>query len=94
MIRRYAQQLLERLAQSQELAPLPLLPGPPTKEQKKTIQRLRKGVQALSEQLELVPEVLMRRRWLEQWVRQPEVLPEPLQGWRRKVVVEPLLPLL
>lgn len=94
VIRRYAPQLLERLARSQELAPLPLLPGPPTKEQKKTIQRLRKGVQALSEQLELVPEVLMRRRWLEQWVRQPEVLPEPLQGWRRKVVVEPLLPLL
>jgi len=94
VVRRYAGVLLDRLYKGQQQEPLPLLPGPPDKEQKKTMQRLRKGVQHLSENLQVVPEVLMRRRWLEQWVRNPEQLPEPLQGWRRSVVVDPLIPLL
>ena len=94
VLRRYSEVLLDRLHYGQQQPPLPPLPGPPTKEQKKTIQLLRKGVQQLSQHLEVVPEVLMRRRWLEQWVRNPEQLPEPLQGWRRSVVVEPLIPLL
>lgn len=94
VLRRYSTVLLDRLHEAQQHPELPLLPGPPTKEQKKTMQMLRKGVQQLSQHLEVVPEVLMRRRWLEQWVRNPEKLPEPLQGWRRSVVVDPLIPLL
>lgn len=94
VIRRYGDVLLEALQQGSQAEPLPLLPGPPTEQDKKTINMVRKGVQALSKELNVVPEVLMRRRWLEQWVRNPEFLPEPLTGWRRDVVVAPLIPLL
>lgn len=94
VLRRYSEQLLDALHQGQQQPALPLLPGPLTVEQKKTVKMLRKGIARLSQQLDVVPEVLMRRRWLEQWVRNPEVLPEPLQGWRREVVIDPLIPLL
>lgn len=94
VVRRYGDVLLEALLEGSRAEPLPPLPGAPSGQEKKAIKLVRKGVQALSKELNLVPEVLMRRRWLEQWVRNPERLPEPLTGWRRDVVVEPLIPLL
>lgn len=94
VLRRYGDALMAALKQGNTAEPLPPLPGPLSDEEKKTVKRLRKGVQAISKELELVPEVLLRRRWLEQWVRNPEKLPEPLRGWRHEVVVEPLIPLL
>jgi len=40
--------------------------------------------------LSLKPDVLVRRRWLEALVRDPDALPEPLTGWREELVARPL----
>jgi ribonuclease D len=44
----------------------------------------------LDPDLSLKPDVLVRRRWLEALVRDPDTLPEPLTGWRQELVARPL----
>ena len=83
--------ILGLLADGQHAEPLPPLPGPPDAEQKKQLKALRAEVQRIALELQLKPDVLMRRRWLEAIVRHPERLPGALMGWRFDLVTRPLL---
>ncbi|MFC6330819.1 ribonuclease D, partial [Alloalcanivorax gelatiniphagus] len=67
------------------------LPAPLDPAQRQQVKALRERVGAIAEQLDLKPDVLVRRRWLEALVRDPSRLPEPLTGWRHELVAKPLL---
>ena len=59
-----------------------------------TAKILRKRVGEIAESMNMKPDVLMRRRWLESLIRHPDQVPEPLTGWRHDIVTRPLLELL
>lgn len=69
----------------------------PTAEAKK-VKRLKQRVNETAKRLSLAPEVLVRRKDLEQLIRNgisgEYQLPQGLQGWRQTVIGEPLLALL
>lgn len=94
LVRRDGERLLSRIRAADPAHPPPAPAPPPDPEQKALIKRLRAEVSARARDLELEPEVLMRRRWLEALVRDPDQVPEPLNGWRRPLVTEPLLELM
>lgn len=93
-IRRHGETLLALLAEASDGPEPPPLPGPPEPELRDLVKRLRKRVGDIAEGLSLTPEVLMRRKWLEALVRDPENPPPPLLGWRLDVVTRPLLEVL
>lgn len=73
--------------------PLPLDPA-----QTRQTKRLRTRLSARAEELGVAPEMLARRRDLEEllrWIDAPEELPAPcvLEGWRREAIGEELLAL-
>ena len=57
---------------------------------RRPVGALRERVGRIAEELSLKPDVLVRRRWLEALVRDPDALPEPLTGWREELVARPL----
>ena len=73
-----------------------LLERPLPKESGSLLRSLRKVVSNKAEQLRIVPEVLARKRQLEELLRSGSaagdyVLPGALQGWRREVIGQDLL---
>jgi len=86
--------LLELLEAGRRGTPPEPLPGPPDAQQKKRAKMLRKRVGEIAESMNMKPDVLMRRRWLESLIRHPDQVPEPLTGWRNEIVTKPLLELL
>lgn len=91
LIRRDGDALLDLLSQGQTADIPAALPGPPSAQEKAQAKALRKTVASAAQAHNLKPDVLMRRRWLEALIRNPEKLPEPLTGWRYNVVTRPLL---
>lgn len=61
---------------------------------RKTLRRLQNSVAALSSELELPDGILASRRWLEQLLLAPGQWPAGLDGWRKPLLQERLLPLL
>lgn len=94
MIRRDGDALLECIQAADFDHPPSAPAAPPDRAQRALIKRLREEVATRARALGLEPEVLMRRRWLEALVRDPETIPEALDGWRRPVITEPLLELM
>lgn len=90
-VRRSGEALLQMINSADVTTAPPPLPGPPDNAQKRRVKRLRARVNQLAEALALGPEVLARRRWLEQLAREPDRPVAPLMGWRRSLVLEPLL---
>lgn len=93
-IRRDGDALIELIDEGHRVAPPPPLPGPPDVREKKLAKTLRGKVGQIADNVGLKPDVLMRRRWLESLIRDPERVPEPLTGWREEIVTKPLLELL
>ncbi|HAB05488.1 MAG TPA: ribonuclease D, partial [Alcanivorax sp.] len=89
-IRRDGDALLALIEQAAKAEPPAPLPGPLDPEQRGTVKALRERVGRIAEELSLKPDVLVRRRWLEALVRDPDALPEPLTGWREELVARPL----
>ncbi|HEX5678077.1 MAG TPA: ribonuclease D, partial [Alcanivorax sp.] len=89
-IRRDGDALLALIKQGASAPPPAPLPGPLDPEQRGTVKALRERVGRIAEELSLKPDVLVRRRWLEALVRDPDDLPEPLTGWRKDLVARPL----
>ncbi len=90
LVRRDGQTVLDLLREAGGSEPPEALPDQPGPEERALMKRLRARVREQADSLGLEPEVLMRRRWLEALIRDPEVIPEPLSGWRRELVAEPL----
>lgn len=93
-VRRHAEAVLGCLAEMADGPVPPPLPGPPEPAARDCLKRLRDQLNQLAASLQLSPEVLARRRWLESLVREPDNLPEPLTGWRHELVALPLLKVL
>jgi ribonuclease D len=91
LLRREGNILLDLLQQAKTLPPPEPLPGPLDSEQKQRCNKWRKMAQQIAADLGLEPEVLVRRRWLEALVRNPDEVPEPLTGWRYEVITRLLL---
>ena len=98
-IRTYGDQLLD-LAVEAHLMPESdwpdLVDRPLPKESGSLLRSLRKVVSNKAEQLRIVPEVLAKKRQLEELLRSGSgagdyVLPGALQGWRRDVIGQDLL---
>ena len=92
-LRKYGDTLLEIIARASEREDLPQrLPQPLNREQGEVLKLLRQKVNALAEAAGLPPEILVRKKELEQLVQaeQPE-LEGRLTGWRRAIVGEPLV---
>ena len=89
-VRRDGDALLALIEQAAKAEPPAPLPGPLDPEQRGTVKALRERVGRIAEELSLKPDVLVRRRWLEALVRDPDALPEPLTGWREELVARPL----
>ncbi|EKF73461.1 ribonuclease D [Alcanivorax hongdengensis A-11-3] len=94
VIRRDGDTLLSLMARGREQTPPAPLPGPPDARQKKLAKALRGRVAHIAADLNLKPDVLMRRRWLEALIRHPDRIPEPLTGWRQSLVTDALLEML
>ena len=94
VVRRDGDTILELLAEGRRGTPPEPLPGPPDPRQKKLAKVLRNRVGEIAESMNMKPDVLMRRRWLESLIRHPDQVPEPLTGWRHDIVTRPLLELL
>ena len=93
-IRRDGDTLMALAEEAAGATPPTPLPAPLEPAQRQTVKRLREAVSRIADDLNLKPDVLVRRRWLEALVRDPEQLPEPLTGWRHDLVARPLLELL
>lgn len=91
LIRRQGDRLLDLLRQADNLPSPAPLPGPLDGEQKKAAKQLKQVAEQVAKELGLEVEVLIRRRWLEALVRNPDVLPEPMTGWRKPVLTDRLL---
>ena len=89
-IRRDGDALLALIEQAAKAEPTVPLPGPLDPEQRGMVKALRERLGRIAEELSLKPDVLVRRRWLEALVRDPDALPEPLTGWREELVARPL----
>jgi len=92
-LRKYGDTLLEVIARASEREDLPQrLPQPLNREQGEVLKRLRQKVNALAEAAGLPPEILVRKKELEQLVQadNPQ-LDGRLTGWRRAIVGEPLI---
>ncbi|KAF0806640.1 ribonuclease D [Alcanivorax xiamenensis] len=94
LVQRDGERIIACLQQGRRQAPPEPLPEPLDRPQRDRVKQLRDRVTVLAGDLGLQPEVLVRRRWLEALVRDPASLPEPLRGWRREPVAEPLLEML
>ena len=90
-VRKYGDQLMEQLALAAEREVPDALPGMPDPAQRALHKRLRAAVANIAEGLCITPEILARRRWIEALARDPSDIPEAMRGWRRELVVEPLL---
>ena len=90
LVRRDGEAIVALLREAADDKPPPGLPDPAGPEERALMKQLRARVREQAERLGLEPEVLMRRRWLEALIRDPEQIPEPLTGWRRELVAEPL----
>ncbi|MBN8430638.1 ribonuclease D [Microbulbifer salipaludis] len=92
-LRKYGDTLLQIIAQAGARSDLPpRLQQPLNREQGEVLKLLRKKVVALAEAAGLPPEILVRKKELEQLVQaDTPVLEGRLTGWRRAVVGEPLL---
>ncbi len=89
-IRRDGDAILALIEQAGTAEPPAPLPGPLDPEQRRLVKALRERVGRIAESLSLKPDVLIRRRWLEALVRDPDQTPEPLTGWRHDLVARPL----
>lgn len=92
-VRKYGETLLQIIASASERKDLPpRLPMPLTREQGEELKLLRQKVTALAEAAGLPPEILVRKKELENLV-QAEIpaLEGRLLGWRRTIAGEPLL---
>lgn len=89
-VRRYGEQLLDLVNGVSGPAPEPL-PGPPDAATRRAVKRLREVLNRLSAELGLSTEVLARRRWLEALVAHPTRPVAAFLGWRRELVLKPLL---
>ncbi|WOX04796.1 ribonuclease D [Microbulbifer pacificus] len=92
-IRKYGEILLQIIASASERLDLPpRMPMPLNREQGEELKLLRQKVAELAEQAGMPPEILVRKKELENLVQAaaPE-LEGRLLGWRRAVVGEPLL---
>ena len=80
------------LAQPPEPQPLP---PPLDREQTELLRRLKTTASSIAEQLRLPPELLVRKKSLEQLVRQVDnqqiALPQQLLGWRHSIIGQPLI---
>lgn len=90
-IREDGEGILECIAEGLADEPPAPLPGALEPEQRNKVKMLRDKVSGIAMDLNLKPDVLVRRRWLEALVRDPQHLPEPLRGWRHEWVARPLL---
>lgn len=90
-VRKYGDQLMEQLALASQREAPAALPGMPDPAQRALHKRLRACVAGIAESLSITPEILARRRWIEALARDPADIPEAMRGWRRELVVEPLL---
>lgn len=91
LMRRHGDKLLELLREAID-APIPApLPEPLDAEQKKTAKHLKQLAEQVAKEQQLEVEVLLRRRWLEALVRDPDTIPEPMNGWRQSVLTDRLL---
>lgn len=90
-VRKYGDQLMEQLELAAEREAPDALPGMPDPTQRALHKRLRSCVAGIAEDLGMTPEILGRRRWIEALARDPSDVPEAMRGWRRELVVEPLL---
>lgn len=91
VIRRDGEAIIECIQRGLENPPPEPLPEPLDGEQRQRVKVLRDKVATIAAGLGLKPDVLMRRRWLESMIRDPERLPDALTGWRRDIVTRPLL---
>lgn len=85
-LRRFADDLLQVLAEAEHGDIPPALPGMPEPAVRDRIKRLRDHFSTLAGQHQLAPEVLARRRWIEALARDPEQMPEPFTGWRATII--------
>ncbi|WP_105103479.1 ribonuclease D [Microbulbifer pacificus] len=92
-IRKYGEILLQIIARASERTDLPpRMPMPLNREQGEELKLLRQKVTELAEAAGLPPEILVRKKELENLVQaQKPMLEGRLLGWRRAVVGEPLL---
>lgn len=92
-LRKYGETLLQIIAGASERKDLPpRLPMPLTREQGEELKLLRQKVTALAESAGLPPEILVRKKELENLVQaENPALEGRLLGWRRTIVGEPLL---
>lgn len=88
-VRRYGEQLLQMLSLPIVDAP-PALPGPPDAETRKRVKKLKSVINGLAETLNLPPELLARRRWLEALAADPKSPPVEFEGWRAEVILPAL----
>lgn len=92
-LRKYGETLLEIIARASERTDTPpRLTQPLNREQGEVLKLLRKKVNALAEAAGMPPEILVRKKELEQLVQaeKPE-LEGRLTGWRRAIVGDPLV---
>ena len=89
-IRRDGDALLALIEQAAKAGAAGAVARPLDPEQRGMVKALRERVGRIAEELSLKPDVLVRRRWLEALVRDPDALPEPLTGWREELVARPL----
>ena len=93
-IRKHAEEALAQIEAAQNDDIPDALPGMPDPAQRDMHKRLRKRVGEIAESLDVTPEILARRRWLEALTRNQEKNPDAMTGWRLKLVAEPLLEML
>ncbi|GGO80345.1 ribonuclease D [Marinobacterium nitratireducens] len=89
-------EVLQRAVLEQGQRPVEPIPKPLHVIWNKRLKRLKAIARECAQQLDMAPEVLLRKRDLEALVRSRDEagdyhLPEGLQGWRREVVAERLL---
>ncbi|PKM22747.1 MAG: ribonuclease D [Gammaproteobacteria bacterium HGW-Gammaproteobacteria-14] len=85
-LRRFGSELLAVLATAEQGEIPDPLPGMPEPALRDRIKRLRTGFASIAAEHGLAPEVLCRRRWLEALARDPDMMPEPLTGWRAALI--------
>ncbi|WP_299595980.1 ribonuclease D [uncultured Microbulbifer sp.] len=92
-LRKYGETLLEIITRASERSDPPQrLPQPLNREQGEVLKLLRQKVNALAEAAGMPPEILVRKKELEQLLQadKPE-LEGRLTGWRRAIVGDPLI---
>lgn len=93
IVRRFGERLLAAHAQSHDLPPPPALPKPLNSKQGTLLKSLREVGRDLAQELQLAPELLSRKREVEECLRHfldHAELSLPFRGWRGELVGERL----